>query len=304
MALADDLAQRTRYWTDQANLGYDQSERWNIYPGGECDCSSLQYFVDWECGTMEKPSGNLYLHTLYTGSMLADYTRAGYTKRRPDGMPKLGTILLNESKHVARCTSVNPFLISYASIDENGRASGGQAGDQTDRETKTVGLDAYATSYWDWYLDPPGTPNGTPTQQQPSQPSGDLTDIAQKVIEGLYGNGQDRFDKLRAEGYDPQAVQDTVNALLGAGSTGGGTTAATSVEPGTYEILCNSLNIRSGPGTGYIVAGCYRRGQSVILDGTSKVAEGYVWGRYLAYSGYYRWIAVRTLDGSVYAAKQ
>ena len=32
---------RMLYWCDEANLGYDQGNRWDIRPGGECDCSSL-----------------------------------------------------------------------------------------------------------------------------------------------------------------------------------------------------------------------------------------------------------------------
>lgn len=41
-----------------------------------------------------------------------------------------------------------------------------------------------------------------------------LDDIANEVIQGLWGNGQERFDNLTNAGYDAQSVQDRVNELL------------------------------------------------------------------------------------------
>ena len=38
--------------------------------------------------------------------------------------------------------------------------------------------------------------------------------VAYDVIDGRYGNGQDRINRLRAAGYDPTAVQQIVNYLL------------------------------------------------------------------------------------------
>ena len=34
------------------------------------------------------------------------------------------------------------------------------------------------------------------------------------VIDGRWGNGQDRINRLRAAGYDPYAIQSIVNYLL------------------------------------------------------------------------------------------
>ena len=42
----------------------------------------------------------------------------------------------------------------------------------------------------------------------------DLTTIANEVIQGLWGNGEERYNSLANAGYDPQAVQDKVNELL------------------------------------------------------------------------------------------
>ena len=39
-------------------------------------------------------------------------------------------------------------------------------------------------------------------------------EVAYDVIDGKYGNGQDRINRLRAAGYDPQTIQSIVNYLL------------------------------------------------------------------------------------------
>ena len=42
-----------------------------------------------------------------------------------------------------------------------------------------------------------------------------VDEVAQEVLQGLWGNGQDRFNNLENAGYDAQVVQDRVNELLG-----------------------------------------------------------------------------------------
>ena len=49
--------------------------------------------------------------------------------------------------------------------------------------------------------------------------STDLDTIANEVVQGLWGNGQERFNNLSNAGYDAQAVQDKVNDLLNAENT-------------------------------------------------------------------------------------
>ena len=44
--------------------------------------------------------------------------------------------------------------------------------------------------------------------------SSDLDSVANEVLQGLWGNGQERFDNLTTAGYDAQAIQDRVNSLL------------------------------------------------------------------------------------------
>ncbi|MBS6345050.1 MAG: N-acetylmuramoyl-L-alanine amidase [Bifidobacterium pseudolongum] len=51
-------------------------------------------------------------------------------------------------------------------------------------------------------------------------PAANIDAIARDVINGAYGNGADRMNRLKAAGYDPNAVQARVNQMLGAnGST-------------------------------------------------------------------------------------
>ena len=48
--------------------------------------------------------------------------------------------------------------------------------------------------------------------------SKDLDTVADEVLQGLWGNGQERYDSLTRAGYDAQAVQDRVNSLLNGGN--------------------------------------------------------------------------------------
>lgn len=62
----------------------------------------------------------------------------------------------------------------------------------------------------------------------------DLDSVAQEVLQGLWGNGQERFDNLTSAGYDAQAVQDRVNSILGGGYVQSNNTNIDSV---AHEVL-------------------------------------------------------------------
>lgn len=53
-------------------------------------------------------------------------------------------------------------------------------------------------------------PEPTPT------PTKSIDELANEVINGQWGNGQERIDRLTAAGYDYNAVQNRVNEILGA----------------------------------------------------------------------------------------
>lgn len=46
------------------------------------------------------------------------------------------------------------------------------------------------------------------------KPSTDLKQIASEVIDGEWGNGEERMSRLRAAGYDPDAIQSIVNSMV------------------------------------------------------------------------------------------
>ncbi len=58
--------------------------------------------------------------------------------------------------------------------------------------------------------------SGNSTTSKPNLKS--IDEIAKEVIAGQWGNGQDRFNRLAAAGYDGNAVQNKVNEILGAKS--------------------------------------------------------------------------------------
>ena len=66
---------------------------------------------------------------------------------------------------------------------------------------KAAGFDTFIT-----------TKSGTAVSATTAKKSVD--EIAREVIQGLWGNGQDRANRLKEAGYDSAAVQNRVNQLL------------------------------------------------------------------------------------------
>lgn len=78
--------------------------------------------------------------------------------------------------------------------------------------------DAYMHRAQEWYDKMTGSkPSATAKPAaKPSAPAKKSVEtVAREVIAGQWGNGDDRMNRLRAAGYDAQAVQNRVNALLG-----------------------------------------------------------------------------------------
>ena len=384
VASVQKLVERMIYWCTQANLGYDQSNRWDIRVGGECDCSSIVIFACREAG-FDTGSAS------YTGNMSANFTARGWKRCAVNGNPQYGDILLNDNNHVA--VYIGNGQLAQASIDENGRATGGASGDQTDYETNVKGYYNYP---WNCYLRYAGAQSGSGGStsidglsidelaqkvingelgdgDQRRQILGDkydavqkrvneilnggggssttdlsIDELAQKVINGDFGYGDARKQAL-GDKYD--AVQKRVNEILSGNVSSGdsidelaqkvingelgngdarraalgdkynevqkrvneiltgtagapeGSSTNSSVPSGTYQVLVDGLNIRASYSTGSAVVGTYGSGQTVVLDGWSTVSDGYVWGRYMAYSGNTRYIAVRSTSGTEFMRK-
>lgn len=134
-----------RYWCDYGNLGYDQIQRWNIWEGGECDCSSLVIHALNEAGF---DTGDAY----YTGNLSANLTARGWARLSPDiSSARVGDILLSDANHVAAVVYGWGWwaTIAEAWLDENGGIYYGQTGDQTGLETRTRGIYSFP---WDCIL--------------------------------------------------------------------------------------------------------------------------------------------------------
>ena len=130
------------------SLGYDQANRWDVRDGGECDCSSL---VIWALNRAGFDTGT----ASYTGDMSDNLTERGWTRIPFEDLSQVraGDILLNDVYHVAAVISGSGYTatLAQASIDERGRATGGQGGDQTGRETNTRTVYVYSHG-WDCIL--------------------------------------------------------------------------------------------------------------------------------------------------------
>ena len=74
---------------------------------------------------------------------------------------------------------------------------------------------------------------------------------------------------------------------------------AATLAAGAYRVVASAgLNVRDRPSTAGAKVAAYKVGQTVNLDGWSTTADGYIWGRYKAYSGATRYVAVGTANGS------
>lgn len=56
--------------------------------------------------------------------------------------------------------------------------------------------------------------DSTPTEPTPATPTKTVDELAQEVLDGKWGNGTDRKERLTAARYDYSAVQAKVNALV------------------------------------------------------------------------------------------
>ena len=209
--LATGLATAKRI--DDINTGYDQSQRWSFNPSRdgktfvanrEGDCSSVCLAI---LKAME-PELNM-TDPAYTGTFRAKAAAVGATAIGVRGktvaqlraLLQPGDFLLNSTNHVEFWTGSQLFS---ASIDERGKISGGQAGDQTGREVRYTGLYVYSRG-WDYIIRPKYTAATTSGKS--------VATLAAEVIAGKYGTGEAR---KKALGAQYAAVQAEVNRILAA----------------------------------------------------------------------------------------
>lgn len=78
-----------------------------------------------------------------------------------------------------------------------------------------------------------------------------------------------------------------------------GTNLMPTGEPGTYTVVCDSLNVRDNPSLSANVVASYKRGETVYLEATEIYAEGYLWGMYTgSSSGAARYVAICKVEAT------
>ena len=171
--------------------GYDQNHRW----GPNYDCSSM-LIQSWEnAGVPVKSAG-----ATYTGNMRPIFLANGFSdvtysvNLRTGAGLQPGDVLLNYSHHTAMY--IGDGMIVHASINEFGKAVGGQTGDQTGRE---ICVRSYYNYPWDCVLryneddDSPYTPmpvipdSHADNVRRGQQAANDFVNHDKIVVDGEYG---------------------------------------------------------------------------------------------------------------------
>ena len=196
------LAQLMEYWCNEGDLGYDQYERWNIWEGGETDCSALALFCVWEAGYLpEKPTwGN----SETIASQLIPY---GFYKV-PFSFEEVrrGDILVNQVHHVA--IALGDGLLGQAGHDENWRYHGGRSGDQTGDETVVKEIYDYP---WDFILRPPDSgiepqPERRKDLQSVVNNGGEVYRVYNPNNGDHHYCSYDEYESLGSTGWDQEGV--------------------------------------------------------------------------------------------------
>ena len=208
------LVNRMVYWCRVVSLGYSQSDRWNIKPGGNADCSSLVIHCLREAGF---DTGS----ATYTGNMSAQLTARGWQRLPANGSPQAGDILLNDVHHVA--VYLGNGQLAQASISEHGTAYG-SGGDQTGQETN---IRNYYNYPWNCYLRYTGS-QPTPSTTAAKSTAATVSDIesvitSMKATHIIFQHGQGLYiANILAGTYThmstPKAFTDRVYALKKAGA--------------------------------------------------------------------------------------
>lgn len=115
--------------------------------------------------------------------------------------------------------------------------------------------------YCYFYKDPTPNPKPVTPDPEPTTPTKSVHEVALEVINGQWGNGEERKQRLKAAGYDYDKVQDEVNKIYNQNTNK------------SYKVKVTAnlgLNIRKGPSTNYNIVGAYTKGTVVTITETSS----------------------------------
>lgn len=176
--------------------GYDQEERLG---NPDYDCSS---FVS-KC---LRDAGFNVARDSWTGNLYSQLIKCGF-KNVNGASVKAGDIFLTPERHVV--IVVSPTKIAHASLNEKGKITGGEPGDQTGKEICIRSF--YTPSYgWKYHLryepDEPEVETGTGSYIAPK--------LLADIIDGKYGVWPEREEKIRAMGLNYDTVQYLVNQTI------------------------------------------------------------------------------------------
>lgn len=184
---------------------------------GARDCSSAVCEA-WELALAGSAYDGLITRYNWTGGMREMFVGSGLFSWEPMSFnASRGGIYLDEENHTAMCirNDGEADLLGEFSVSETGGIDG-EPGDQTGRESW---VHDYYSGSWDGILHYNGMADtgGAPGGSGSGAPSGDVSELAERVIAGEFGNGDarraalgPRYDEVRAE----------VNRILLGGGSG------------------------------------------------------------------------------------
>lgn len=210
MSIIEKAIAQMEAWAQDDSHGYDQAKRW----GPDYDCSSAVIQAWQNVGVPVKSKG-----ATYTGNMYSVFKSCGFEDVTASvditagtGLQR-GDVLLNHVNHTAMYCG-NGKLVQ-ASINEFGKTTGGQTGDQTSREFY---IRNYYNYPWNAVLRYTGSAETIPdispvisqldrniTVSLPELKSGDI-DVSVAMLQAA----------LKYKGYNPRWVDGEFGAQTGA----------------------------------------------------------------------------------------
>jgi len=183
--------------------GYDQNNRWG--ERGDYDCSSMNIQAWENAGVPVKTAGATYtgnMRSIYLAQGFADVTNSVNLATGAGLRP--GDVCLNHAHHVA--TYAGNGKLVHASINELGRAVGGQPGDQTGRE---ICVRSYYNYPWNCVLRYVGD-NSAVIQVNPIIPSAHSDNVKRGQQESINFTGH----QILVDGdYGPESKKNKIRVL-------------------------------------------------------------------------------------------